>query len=450
MRSGPKRTVELEVDLLSQVSEARTVYYDVVVCGSGMAGLCAAITAIERGAKVLVIEKGPQPGGSMAMSGGTLWTGATLDDMVRWVPEGDPGRMRVVVTEMEEGACWLQRLGLKMEPLPARSDRQGYQFLPPELVHLAVARIRRGGGEVACDTAISALTPHGVIVESRGQWLELTAKSTILATGGFQASRDLLKQYVLPQPENVFLRSNPHSSGAGLTAALAMGAATSPHMDSFYGHTMALTSDDPMPDRWTSLTQYYSQHCVLVNLRGERFFDESLSKADELAPQAIARQPEGRAVMLFDHHIFTTGGDGTYDVAEKWEVANHARAYLAQRPTIEELAQATAAWGVDPDGLLRTISEYNRGIFRVPRHQNQWGLMRPPFYALAVRAGITFTLGGLATDLDGRVLRPNGQPIPGLLAAGADAGGTYHRGYMGGLALGLVFGRRAGRAAVPA
>ena len=78
------------------------------------------------------------------------------------------------------------------------------------------------------------------------------------------------------------------------------------------------------------------------------------------------------------------------------------------------------------------------------RTKSPFGLIEPPFYALAVRAGITFTLGGADADTEMRVLDRAGKPIPGLYAAGADAGGTYQGGYMGGLVLGLVQGRVAG------
>jgi predicted oxidoreductase len=73
-----------------------------------------------------------------------------------------------------------------------------------------------------------------------------------------------------------------------------------------------------------------------------------------------------------------------------------------------------------------------------------FALVEPPFRAIEVRAGITFTLGGIAVDADLRVLDADDRPIPGLFAAGADAGGTYDAGYMGGLVLGLVQGRAAG------
>src|SRR5207248_9243962 len=84
---------------------------------------------------------------------------------------------------------------------------------------------------------------------------------------------------------------------------------------------------------------------------------------------------------------------------------------------------------------------------RIPRRGSPFGLIEPPFYALAVRATITFTMGGADADTQMRVLNREGNPIAGLFAAGADAGGTYQGGYMGGLVLGLVQGRIAGAAA---
>ena len=86
----------------------------------------------------------------------------------------------------------------------------------------------------------------------------------------------------------------------------------------------------------------------------------------------------------------------------------------------------------------------------VPRRANPIPVSRPPFYAVGLTPGITFTLGGLSTDGDARVLDRSGQPIPGLYAVGADAGGIHNEQYAGGLCLGLVFGRRAAQHAVAA
>jgi hypothetical protein len=122
--------------------------------------------------------------------------------------------------------------------------------------------------------------------------------------------------------------------------------------------------------------------------------------------------------------------------------------------TLDELAAAIGAWGFSPLGALATLRDYNAAIaagtaadLPVARRGNRIGVITPPFRAMAVRAGITFTLGGIDTDAEMRVLDRDGAPIAGLFAAGADAGGTYQGGYMGGLVLGLVHGRIAGAGA---
>jgi fumarate reductase flavoprotein subunit len=122
--------------------------------------------------------------------------------------------------------------------------------------------------------------------------------------------------------------------------------------------------------------------------------------------------------------------------------------------TVEGLAEWLATMGVDREGFLATIEGFGRAVasgttaqLAIPRLRSPFALAEPPFRAIAVRAGITFTLGGIDVDADLRVIDRRGRSIAGLYAAGADAGGTYDGGYMGGLVLGLVQGRAAGRSA---
>jgi predicted oxidoreductase len=103
---------------------------------------------------------------------------------------------------------------------------------------------------------------------------------------------------------------------------------------------------------------------------------------------------------------------------------------MAEAATLDRLAEQVAAWGVDHRALRRTLQAADH-------------LAEPPFHAVAVQPTITITLGGIRVDADGRVLDGSGAPVPGLWAAGADAGGLQGPGYVAGLALGLVLGRRA-------
>lgn len=436
---------------------------DVLVCGAGMAGLCAGARSVEAGARSLVIEKGVAPGGSMLMSGGTIWTAPSMAVMEAWVPGGDRERQRGLVEGLAPGLEWLESLGVAWKS-PIASDRQtGAEVDTAELTDRLVRAIAAGGGRLRTETALESMArlPDGqwsvTAVGGDGRRLTIRARSVILATGGFGGGADLLARHIGPYAGSMLLRANPRSVGDGLVAALGAGGRTSPSMSTFYGHTMPGLPADVPPARWVSVTQYYTQDAILVNERGERFFDESRSMADETAPFEIVRQPGGRAWVVMDRRIHDDHPlPGRSRAAAGPQIANAVAAGAPSviADTVDGLAEGLAAQGVDAAGFLATIDVFGRAVaagtgadLPIPRLRAPFGLVEPPFRAIAVRAGITFTLGGIDVDSDLHVLDGEGRPMAGLYAAGADAGGTFDRGYMGGLVLGLVQGRAVGEAA---
>lgn len=440
--------------------------HDVVVAGAGMAGLAVAASLGIAGRRVLLLEKGPDVGGSMRMSGGSLWTASTMEAMERYVPAGDRELQRQVVEGLPSAVEWLDGLGVPTEGLARDERRFGGQVDVDLLSRRLTAIVTDAGGDVARSTALLGIeidgdgAVSGVRVASADGEDVVPTRCVVLTTGGFQGSPELRERYIPGWPGDLALRSNTSSDGAGLEAALAIGATTSEGMDGFYGHTMP---DIPLePAQWTAVTAYHSQDTVLVDLSGQRFFDESTSMADEHAPMAIVRRPGALAIMVIDDVLYR--GDELPDRTPQAKrakpsfddaVSLGARAVVAD--TWEEVADGLASVGLDREAFLRTMSEYNAAMragtddgLDVPRSRHRVPLDVPPFRALVVRPGITFTLGGVRIDHRMRVLRSDGSPIPGLLAAGADAGGTYGGGYMGGLALGLVQGRIAAETIVTA
>ena len=283
----------------------------------------------------------------------------------------------------------------------------------------------------------------------------------VIATGGFGGNAELLARHMGPSAHSMLLRANPRSTGDGLLAAIAAGGRSTASMSTFYGHTMPGPPASVPAARWVSVTQYYTQDAILVNSLGERFFDESRSMADETAAFEIVRQPEGRAWLVMDRRIHD-------DVPLPGPIAGSRGFRLRQRSGrrrsdchggLDRRAGGRtrgAGASIEPgswrpiDGFDRALAAGSGETLRVPRTRSPFGLVEPPFRALEVRPGITFTLGGIDVDADLRVLDREGRPIPSLFAAGADAGGTYDGGYMGGLVLGLVQGRAAGRSAARA
>jgi predicted oxidoreductase len=126
---------------------------------------------------------------------------------------------------------------------------------------------------------------------------------------------------------------------------------------------------------------------------------------------------------------------------------------ILEAQDLENLAVTMAdRWGIPSRRLLATLTEHNvaaaagdLGLLSVPRSGGLQALETPPFYAIRFLPGATFTYGGARTNARAQILDSTGMAIPGLFAAGADVGGLYTRGYTGGLAVGIAYGRIAGR-----
>ena len=236
----------------------------------------------------------------------------------------------------------------------------------------------------------------------------------------------------------MLLRSNRASAGDGLQAALAAGAALSESMSGFYGHLISWPTDVWNAGVYTRLSQYHSGKCALVNVAGDVFrppFDN-----DHYNTQWTVKQPEGRAVLVMDQYRYEHQEPPT-DIADpvnRFDIAVEHGAHAAIAPTLDELGAKIAEWGFAGDKLPAAIAAFNADAT-----EERPALVNPPYYALEVRPAITFTHGGVKIDEHARVQSTDGKAIPGLLAAGADAGGVFDGGYGGGLAAAGVFALRA-------
>ena len=286
--------------------------------------------------------------------------------------------------------------------------------------------------------------------------VEIRAASVLLASGGFQGDPALVASFIGPGADRVLVRSNPGSVGDGFRMAEAVGGAASRSLEGYYGHLIPYPVRSWSEPQFLPLTQYHSIYCILVNRDGRRFVDES--RGDEISNQVILREPDRRAILLADDETrrrrVVTAPYPRGEVIDRFRAAADAGGNYAVADTIEELARAVSAWGIPTANLLATLRAYDRAAagepveVDAPMPATAAPLVVPPFHALEVQATLTFPLGGIRIDADGRVLDRDGQPVPGLFAAGADAGGLYHLGYGGGLGMSCVFGRRAARAAL--
>ena len=441
---------------------------DVLVAGSGIGGLTAALSAQEAGARVIVLEKAPQIGGSAAASGGSVWCAENLDVWLSVHPGGDAALGQVLIDNFYEGVDWLRRQGVRLED---RTNQMGgrfasriYVLLPDAratMEHLA-ARITEGGGTILTATPLRELRQDGRGRASGGLalapegFVEIQARAVMIATGGFQASPDLRARYFGRWADRIVVRSNPYSTGDGFTAALGLGAGTIGPFSRFYGHMVPAPPAKTGLHNFTRVKPDFSHYALFVNLNGERFDDEFLG--DEIDVQAAIHQPEGFVILIYDEAIrrkHATPPPGSRTEADRIKNIREAGGEILETTTIEALADRMASrWNVRRNRVLETLSAYNAACasgdtssLAVPKSGGLEPITTPPFYAIRMLPGATFTYGGIRVNARAEVLDSTGASIHGLYAAGADAGGIYTRGYTGGLSLGLAYGRIAGKGA---
>jgi fumarate reductase flavoprotein subunit len=341
---------------------------NLVVAGAGMAGLVAAARARELGADVVVHEKGDRPGGSMALSSCVVWRYREWETFRSECPGGDPMLQRLVWERLDDALAWLESLGAPVVVRETGNPRTtGVRFDPRGLTEALTRRV----GEVRLGDPLVEL-PADV--------------PAILATGGFQGNRELVRRHVTT--EELILRANPWSAGDGLRLALERGAELSEGLDEFYGRNMAALPRPFEPGELVSFAQVYARHALVENARGERFDPQHWSDLDVV--QWTARQPGARAWYL---------------------VRDDALGERVRERTVGEIIEAARQAGAPVDRRA--------GATRVE-----------------VKAAITTTLGGIRVDERGRA-------AGGLWAAGADAGGISTGGWSSALASALVLGRIA-------
>jgi fumarate reductase flavoprotein subunit len=344
---------------------------DLVVAGAGMAGLAAAAHARELGATVRHLEKAAEPGGAMRHSSGVLWRHASWEEFRRECPDGDEALQRLLFERLDGDLDWLAARGAR-ETAPATGNPRtvGRRFDPASIVEALAGEIERG-------SPLEAL-PDGVPV--------------VLATGGFAASRELLREHVTPEADALLLRCPPHATVDGLRLGLGAGGRTSAGLGEIYGRVMPAA---PLaPERWIADAQLYARHATVTDETGERYEARTWSETDVV--QWLARRPGARGWLV-------VAPDALGERTPYGSVA-------------EQVAKAEAAGAEVRRGGTGAVSVH-------------------------VAAAVTTTLGGLAADQRGRV-------ADGIWAAGADAGGIAAGGYASGLAGALVTGRVAAEAAL--
>lgn len=438
----------------------RQLAADLVVIGGGMAGLTAGARAAREGARIVLIERGPALGGSMAFAN-FIWTAPTFEALQEENPDGDPVMGHALIDGFAGGVEWLRSAGANLGPEVRimRSgrghalDTNGYIRACEQILKAAGAEVLTGAQTRALLTDDGAV--HGVeVLLADGAVRRIEAPWTLLATGGYQGDRELRAMHIDPQARDIELRGNPYSTGEGLRLGLAAGGVFGRPGAGFYGHLVAagVPLDDPV--LFYEVALFYSEHSLLFNINGERFTDETAG--DHLSSLALVGQPQARGLLVADavtyQKISTPYIEG-FESVNGFEGARRRGARCAVASDVDEFEFIPEEWGYPGAKIrdaIKALSAAARDGKRLSpsREFDPRPVDEPPYYVVEAAPAITFTLGGLLIGPDARVRARDGGTVPGLLAAGADAGGTYFRSYAGGLANALVFGLAAARTAL--
>jgi succinate dehydrogenase/fumarate reductase flavoprotein subunit len=473
--------------------EASTVHdysddVDVVVIGFGIGGGCAAVSAAAAGARVLVLERAAVAGGTTALAGGHFYLGGgtavqqatghpdSAEEMYKYLvamsrePEHD--KIRAYCEHSVEHFDWLEDLGVHFErsyypekaviqpgtqglmytgnekvwpykdlavpaprghKVPVPGDTQGAAMV----IDLLLKRAAELGVQIRYETGATHLVVQdgavvGVSWKRFADTGVVRCRSVVIAAGGFVMNKDMVEAHTPKLAEKPFVLGNTYDDGLGIRLGISAGGVTK-HMDQAF-----ITAPAYPPA--ILLTG------IIVNKLGERFVAED--SYHSRTSGFVMDQPDSAAFLIVDEEHLQRPEFPLIKFIDGWE-------------TVEEMESAL---GIPAGKLVATLDRYNVYAAKGedPDFHKQPEFLAPqdtaPWAAFDLSLGKAmysgFTVGGLATNVDGQVLREDGSPITGLYAAGACASNLAQdgKGYSSGTQLGSgsFFGRRAGAHAAAA
>jgi fumarate reductase flavoprotein subunit len=448
-----------------------------LVVGAGLAGLAAAARAAELGSEVTVLDRGNLMGDGNTMTTTGLYTAGGLSpnsppsELYNRVMAGGaafPEPARAYADNCRRALLWLESVGIQVDRTgdgpPYLETLSGVSQAPvfksetgANIVKKLRAFLHSHRGTSSSNTrVVKLLAKKGKIigveaVDNTGKKFGIRTGAVVLATGGFQANRDMLKKYVGKHTEKIKLMGSPSDTGDGLKMALNVGA-KAVNLKYVYGRMVsskALTDDRmwPYPTFATLIDDG-----IVVDKSGRRFRDEGWG--DIPIVNHIARDSDGSGAFLIFDEVAWERAKGDKDSlvpANPWLLEKSGDLHKA-----ESLSELAAKLGVFAKTLNATVEEFNAaaerrrlGELRVPRINHPTPL-KPPLYGLKIVPGIISTMGGPLIDVKMRVVSKKGKAIPGLYAAGDLVGGLMgglNGGYVGGLSQAAVTGVIAGESA---
>lgn len=472
--TGTKEALENAIKASKGIVEKPKKYKntkcDIVVIGSGGAGLSAAIQASQKGADVIVLEKMGIVGGNSNYSTAGLNASETgvqrklgIEDTNEQYFEdtmkgghylNDPDLVHTLVENSADAVDWLSSLGADLSDVgkmagstnPRTHRPKGgapigahlisvlkKQTMNSDNIGVVEVRTRNKVTDVLTDDDGAVC---GVVVSSQSGTYEIKAKAVIVASGGFGANQEMVTEY---RPDLVGFNTTNHAGATGdAVEFLKKVDAQFIQMDQIQTHPTVVVGSGIM------ITEAVRGNgAIMVNREGKRFASEMLPR--DAMSAAVLEQTGKSAFLVFDQGIRES-----LKAIESYD----AQGLLTSGNTIEELAEKL---GIPPQTFAQTIKTYNQ--YQKNGNDDDFGrkgsemprsLEKAPYYAVEVAPAIHHTMGGLKINTKAQVLNNSNEVIPGLFAAGEVTGGVHGANRLGGTAVAdiVIYGRIAANSAV--
>lgn len=437
--------------------------YDAIIVGSGGTGLTAALQARELGLNVVILEKNGKTGGNTSRASSGMNASESLVQLDEGIIDNnrdfyeetlkgggllnDRAMLKYFVNHSALAISWLMKYGVRLTDLtitggmsvkrahrPGSMDPVGF-YLTSRLTN----QVKQAGVDIFTGAKVTKLLQdkngnvNGVEVETDKGVKTIKAKAVLLATGGFGASKEIIKKY-RPDLVDYKTTNQPGATGDGIKLAKEIGAQLM-QMNFIQVHP---TADTDNPHVYLIGEGLRGEGAILVNKAGKRFVNELNTR--KIVSNAITGLNEDGAYLVFD-----SGVRAHFAAVEFYDHIG----LVKEGSTLADLAKEI---DVDPENLAATVDEWNKAV---ENHKDKgFGrttgmdreINRGPYYAIHIHPAIHYTMGGIHINTETQVLDTNGNVIKGLYAAGEVSGGLHGNNRIGGnsIAETVIFGRQAG------